>query len=285
MKNILLHILLPLISRFKAFIVEISILLTKKKPLNQESQELLRILNEKGYVVYRNTKFVQIANDINKHYYSDGKEIFKFGNKFILKKLTTSAEQIGNYSCKVSFSDPLIRNVMCDSIIWDALNGYIGKSYHRESPLIEQHQFRNSAEATRDIVPYAVSFHTDYYRQINIMLLLTDITQDDTCTEYAVGSHLRNVFIEGVNIGYPKTNKLIRKRGYKIEKITGKMGDIVIMDTTGIHRASVAEGSIRKMLVGVVNCNYPFLGYSENVSKNWFKFQDKSISSLGVRGL
>jgi hypothetical protein len=285
MKKILLKILLPFLSRFKVLIIYAVSCFTVKSPVSIEAQKLLRSLRLKGYAIYKNEEFAQIADKIHEQYYVDGEDKFHYKNEFILNKISSSAEQIGNQSCKVSFGDPLMRSVMCSSIVWEALNGYIGRCYHRESPLVELYAFCNAAEATRDIVSYAVSFHTDYYRQLNVMLLLTDVTENDTCTEYAVGSHRRNVLIEGVNIGYPKTNELLSKGGYKIEKIIGRKGDLVVMDTTGIHRARVVEGSTRKMLIGVINCNYPFHGYSEKVHKEWFNGSNSTISSVGIKNI
>lgn len=283
MKRLILKFISPLRSRCRHLAIKFSIFITKQKVNEKNEFSYLRMLELNGYVKIQDPKFLDYSKIIEEKYFSNDEDIFNKNNKHILQKLTTTANRIGNYSCRVSFKDSYIAEILMDQKIIKILNGYLGKCYYRESPLIEYYAFQNPAEATRDIIPYAVSFHADYYRQLNIMLLLSDIDEHDTCTEYAVGSHHRNVFIQGSNIGYPLANHIIDKNKYKIEKITGKKGDVIIMDTTGIHRVSVQSGSIRKLLVGVLNCDYPFLGYSEKLSQADFSYEKNKINSSLIK--
>ena len=267
MKLLFLKILRSLISRFHYFRIKLSILITRQNVNNKNEMLLLKKLQSDGFVKIKDPKFLNLANIIEKNFFTNDKEIFDQSDKNILKRLSTTANSIGNHSCRISFKDKNVASVLLDKKVITILNGYLGRFYYRENPLLEYFEFKNPAEATRDIVPYAVSFHSDYYRQINVMLLLSDVTENDTCTEYAIGSNQRNVFIQGSNIGYPIGNSIIKENRYSLKKLTGKKGDLIIMDTTGIHRVCVQDKSKRKLLVGVLNCNYPFLGYSENITK------------------
>ena len=67
--------------------------------------------------------------------------------------------------------------------------------FYRENPILELHRFENPAEATRDIQPYAVSFHSDYFRQVNVMLLLTDINENDKYYLYSTLFSFLNIAI------------------------------------------------------------------------------------------
>lgn len=285
MRKLLIKFILPILARYHYIKLRLKIFKTRKRPMNLESQNLLEMLSENGYVLYRNEEFRRVADEILAEYFHTVDCGFNLDSKFVISKMNSTAEKIGNTSCRVSLRDPLIRRVICSATVWEVISGYIGRACLRESPLVENYNFVNAAEATRDIISYAVSYHTDYYRQLNIMLLLTDVTEQDTCTEYAVGSQKRNVFLQGTNIGYPKTNSLLSKKKWQIEKITGLKGDVIIMDTTGIHRVRVVEGSNRKILVGVLNPSYPFHGYSEEVKSQWFDSSEPGVTGIGIKGI
>jgi hypothetical protein len=63
-----------------------------------------------------------------------------------------------------------------------------------------------------------------------------------------------------------ESNRLIAEAGYPIHKLTGKKGDVIIIDTSGFHRACYKENTTRRLLSLVINPNYPFLGYGEDLA-------------------
>lgn len=283
MKALLLKILNPIIAKYHYLRIKLSIYFTRQKVTTKSELIALEELELKGFVKIQDSKFVKYAKIIEKKFYTNDEEIFNKNDEHIIEVLSTTANRIGNYSSRVSFQDPNVAAALMDKKVMAILSGYLGKCFYRENPLVEFNEFKNPAEAARDIVPYAVSFHADFYRQLNVMLLLSDVTENDTCTEYAVGSNQRNVFVQGSNIGYPMTNSIISKSNYQLEKITGKKGDLIIMDTTGIHRVHVQSGSKRKLLVGVLNCNYPFYGYLEKLSQTEFKNSNSEINPSAIK--
>lgn len=227
--------------------------------------EYLKQLKQNGFCVIQKEKFRLAAERIKDKYFET--EFADFSESVdLFETLDTPVNRIGNYSRKVSFKPEEISSVVFDETVTRVLKSYVPNSRYREQPLLELYRFENPGEATRDIGPYAVSMHSDFYRQVNVMLLLTDISEADTCTEYAVGSNSRNVFMQGNNISYPHSNKIIEEGKYVIKQITGKAGDLVLMDTTGIHRVRVASDSCRALMVAVANPGFPFLGYLEEVS-------------------
>jgi len=185
-----------------------------------------------------------------------------------MERIYGPSDEIGNNIYRLSFLDPHLYEYFFDIDILAGIRRYIGvQPVYRESPQLEDVNFKNNVTSLISFDPamYAAAFHTDYYRQLNIMLLLTDITEDTTHTEYAVGSNNRNIFKEGNFLAYPVTNKHIEKAGYPIHKLTGKKGDVIIMDTSGFHRACQKEDTTRRLLSLIMNPNYPFLGYGENL--------------------
>ncbi len=254
--------------------------------VDEKTHDLLTSLEKNGFVVHRDSENIELADTIlNDYFIKNNPMIFNNSNRNLIHEISSSANQIGNFQAFASFFDKNIQKILCSNLICNVIEIYAGTAmFYRENPILELHRFENPAEATRDIQPYAVSFHSDYFRQINVMLLLTDINENDTCTEYALGSNNRNAFFQGVAQKYPNTNKIIERSGYQIKKITGKKGDIVLMDTTGIHRVRVMPNSNRKMLIGIANPNHPFLGYKENISENDFLKQlDPNLNSKLIK--
>jgi len=196
----------------------------------------------------------------------DGQKVNNEGKK--MERIYGPSDEIGNNMYRLSFLDPHLYNYFFDMDILAGIRRYIGiQPVYRESPLLEDVNFKNNVASLISLDPaiYAAAFHTDYYRQINIMLLLTDITEDTSHTEYAAGSQNRNIFKEGNNLAYPVSNKFIAEAGYPIHKLIGKKGDVIIMDTSGFHRACHKENTTRRLLSLVMNPNYPFIGYGESL--------------------
>ena len=185
-----------------------------------------------------------------------------------MERIYGPSDEIGNNIYILSFLDPHLYEYFFDNDILAGIRRYMGvQPVFRQSPWLEDVNFKNNCASLISLDPamYAAAFHTDYYRQLNIMLLLTDITEDTTHTEYAVGSNNRNIFKEGNNLAYPVSNKLIAEAGYPIHKLIGKKGDVIIMDTSGFHRACHKENTTRRLLSLIINPNYPFIGYGESL--------------------
>jgi len=229
-------------------------------PLNDRAAKILADLRSNGYARISSPEFLKLA-DYAAAEYLTGETTQKKVH------LHGPSDLCGNRQYRLSFKDAGLHKFFFNEDVHAALRSYAGRLYFRESPLLEDFTYNGSDEATRDVRTYAAAFHTDYFRQINLMLLLSDIPEDNTCTEYARGSNNRNVFLEGGKIDYPRSNQLIEEGAYPIDKLTGRRGDVVLMDTTGFHRARLKAGTTRQLLTTILNPGFPFIGYGEAVER------------------
>ncbi|MDB5810225.1 MAG: hypothetical protein JWN94_2347 [Betaproteobacteria bacterium] len=142
----------------------------------------------------------------------------------------------------ISFADRQCQPLYLHPDLIQVLQKYYGRQpYYRNQPLIQKISLHSGQ------VPLTNgAFHVDHLRQISLMLLVTDISANETHMEYCVGSNRRNLLAEGVEL--PVEQCEAKARGYPIFKCTGKKGTLFIFDTSGFHRANYISNSTRKML-------------------------------------
>lgn len=141
-------------------------------------------------------------------------------------------------------------------IMWIVNNYFQGQGY------LEQ------AAATRLLPggrPGEGSFqwHTDAWgKRVHVMVLLTDVDSGDQAMTYVLESnkieHPYNIFSNSrVTLDYCK-----KMMGDNVEvyKATGKIGDIFVFDSNGIHSGNRTKGSTRDTLLAM---------YSKNKSYTW----------------
>lgn len=228
--------------------------------MNERAAKILADLRSNGHAKVSSPEFLKMADYAVSEYLTGETSQKK-------KRLPGVSDLCGNHQFRLSFKDAGLHGFFFNEDIHAALRSYTGRLYFRESPLLEDFTYNGSDEATRDVRTFAAAFHTDYFRQINLMLLLSDIPDDNTCTEYARGSNNRNVFLEGGKVDYPRSNQLIEDGKYPIDKLTGRRGDVVMMDTTGFHRARLKAGTTRQLLTVILNPGFPFIGYDEQLER------------------
>ena len=264
---------LPLLRdlRNKVFVtkIKISSLNPYPKNLSSTSKSIYNQLKTLGYARIESKKYKHAAKIVSNDYLSRIDGLKQHNKKQKMERIYGPSDEIGNNIYMLSFLNSHLHAYFFDSNILAGITRFIGvQPVFRQSPMLEDVNFSDTSAHLISLDPaiYAAAFHTDYYRQLNIMLLLTDITEDTTHTEYAVGSNNRNIFKQGNHLAYPESNRLIAEAGYPIHKLTGKKGDVIIIDTSGFHRACYKENTTRRLLSLVINPNYPFLGYGEDLS-------------------
>ena len=232
-----------------------------KVNLTKEMQDYLNIIDAKGFVTIKRPEFIEIADIINSE--------IEFENNLKLHKVlipsVSNAAGITNHWC--SFQNLIIQNIFFDKQILSMLMSYAGTQLkYRQSPILECHLYNGSNLLDLNRKEWANLLHSDYHLQLNIMLLLTDITEETTRTIYAEGSNNRNFLFQRGKIDYPESELLVKNKNYKVVSLLGKKGDLVIMDTGGLHAAEIVAGSNRTMLIGIMNTGFPFKQYHENLN-------------------
>ena len=165
-------------------------------------------------------------------YYQDNARVFISHNPF-------------NYS-------PLLTSLCCDKKLTTIINNYFGeKSYIRQGVALRYLPLNRHATCTDQW------HHDGTGKAINVMILLTDIGENDQYMTYAEGSHrIRHEYKQffGKNMFFPSSIDYVKKhlkREPVIVKAKGRAGDIFIFDSNGTHSANRTLGAIRDVFIVV----------------------------------
>ena len=241
--------------------------------LSPDSKQWLTELNSKGFCKISKPNFLESAEYFKLDINSETLRLSKPGSLTHIPEAAANTAGINNYWC--SMKDPHIRKVFLDREILAMIYNYAGgQLFYRESPIFADHNYNGSNLLKSNRKEWANLLHSDYHLQINVMLLLTDITPETTKTIYAAGSNSRNFLLQNGKIEYPKSENLIDRYNYPLEQLTGKKGDVIIMDTGGMHAAEIIKGGRRTTLIGILNSGFPFKGYHENLED--LKFENET---------
>jgi hypothetical protein len=164
-------------------------------------------------------------------------------NHFFLEDLINErAEKTGRTYCKaVSLGDPLLYNWYFNHDLISLLGKmYRQQPFYRNQPIVQTYSY--SDKHSEDI---AGKWHIDGgLNQITFMLLINDITEDDTHMQFALKSSHKN----------HKTLKRSEMSGKEIEsefeimKCIGKAGTLyVFQGGMGFHRAVYKKSSTRSV--------------------------------------
>jgi len=234
----------------------------KMPTTNAISERIISDLREKGFATYSSTQSKKTASIFSR----------KGSDDHSLTATPSDSNYAGIFNYYASFNDKDLYDVFFDWDLLAAIYNYAGgQLYYRNSPILEDHAFNGSDKLNENVKEWASLYHTDYHLQLNVMLLLDDVDDDCTSTIYAQGSNSRNIFLQGGKVDSPKSDQLIEAHKYPCVKLTGKKGDILIMDTGGFHKANFIQGSRRRMVIGILNSGFPFKGYEDDLGGFIFK--------------
>lgn len=166
-------------------------------------------------------------------------------------------------SHSVSFSDEVLHEVFFDSEICAIIcNYYCRQAYYRDNPTVHQERF------TSDSMPLVSGvFHSDGYRQVSFMLLLSNLTLSDTHMEYAMGSHRE----QQPSYDRAEIDQATVPREFKIAHVVGRKGTLFIFDTEGLHRGAHQRNGLRQILhVNVTTGTIPFTDQKYDSSASIF---------------
>jgi hypothetical protein len=170
-------------------------------------------------------------------------------------KLGPREEASGSMSCRVSYKDPDLAPLLFDADVCGILyNYYQRQPFYRQQPWV----IKNALTAEMSLEEFSklevsAKFHVDCYRQITMMLLVNDLTVEDTHLQFAVGSHK---FTRHSWDRYKYAEEDVLGR-YPIFDAVGPKGTLIIMDAgSGLHRGLHKKGTVRKSLQVVVTTGH-----------------------------
>lgn len=154
-------------------------------------------------------------------------------------------------SHSVSFADRRLHEVLFDPEICAVVCNYYGRqAYYRDNPTVHKEHAAPSAKPLISGV-----FHSDSYRQISFMLVLSDLAETDTHMEFAKGSH------RAQQPSYDRTqiDQDAVLREFEIVHVVGKKGTLFIFDTEGLHRGAYHRDTRREIFhVNMTTGTWPF---------------------------
>lgn len=199
---------------------------------------------EKWYKDLFSNGIVKIENEFNwvqehyeKNYFNSDQ------NNYFLKDLVDErAKKTGRTFAKaISFGDPYLYNWYFNHDLISLLGKmYSQQPYYRNQPIVQTYSF--SKEHSEDI---AGKWHIDGgLNQITFMLLINDLTENDTHMQFAIKSVNKNHKILDRN----RINGKKIESEYEIMKCIGKAGTLFIFQGgMGFHRAVYKKSSTRSV--------------------------------------
>jgi hypothetical protein len=200
--------------------------------------------------------FASVADHIERTYFSvmDGRKQ-SADRPLEVVKLGAREEASGSVSCRVSFKDPDLAPLLFDSDVCGIIyNYYQRQPFYRQQPWV----IKNALTAEMDFEEFtkhevSAKFHVDCYRQIVLMLLVNDLTVEDTHLQFAIGSHK---FTRHSWDRFKYADEEVLER-YPIFDAVGPKGTLMIMDVgSGLHRGLHKKSTVRKTLQAVVTTGH-----------------------------
>jgi len=217
-----------------------------KPEVDLDSDTRLRLDEFKDNGIVSLSGFEKEANYIIQTYFSDTSSMPK--NSEVLS--TERSKKTGRtFVAKLSFSDINLQNLFFNkSIIGLVYNYYKRQPFYRNLPYVTKQEFSES-----NAIDIQGLFHLDGgLKQVSAMLLLNDLSDDDTHMEYALKSINDKVPFNLDRFNW-KEDDILSK--YEIKKLIGKKGTLFLFDAgNGYHRAVYKNGSVRKILHLNFNC-------------------------------
>jgi hypothetical protein len=217
-------------------------------PISEDAKVYLKELSEKGFFIMEE-KFTALADYINKEYFENFDE-GPLQKKLFEKRKIRDINSEGNrktgnvLSWYVSFMDPKLEEILFHKDLCGIYYNYFRRQpYYRDSCHLTMDRF------DADISPRVSSkYHLDQgVHQLSIILLLKDITINDTHTLYAEGSHKVYRPIETLDRNSFADSEV--EKNWKLVDLHGKKGSLLVMDAgNGFHKIIEKPNSTRKML-------------------------------------
>lgn len=210
--------------------------------ISDSYQNYLKEFREKGIVVIPGA-FSEIADVLDRDFCRDLDG--DLTNDFRERVRRGERDDIlGIRMFRLSFRTPLLFPFLFNPEMLGFLyNYYQRQPYYRNQPELVVTNSRLKGQTKQKEI--AAKFHIDYYHQISVMLLINSLGLEDTCLEYAAGSHLSK---ENPWNRFSYSDDEVVKR-YPIVKGIGPKGSLVIFDAgSGYHRVRPVENSERKLV-------------------------------------
>ncbi len=242
-------------------------LLRPAVPLSEKGRQWLAVLRRDGIVRVEEKAFQEVAEYLDQAYFAplerpDGFSKVKLlhPDLFVLDANKQDYRRYGTeIGAKISFKDPTLTPLFFDPYLTGVIyNYYRRQPYYRNQPFLQKISYDGKATPNTNS-----NWHTDYLHQLSVMLLVSDVTKQDTHMEYASGSHRRI---------WPVGNRpegIVAEHRWPLFDAVGPKGTLFLFDAGGIHRAKYIGGSSRKILHLNITTGHHIIGERLDRMDTW----------------
>ena len=231
--------------------------------ISQRSEELLVELKKNGIVKYP-ICFKEVAESLDQKFFPllDSKMVNT--PSFQSLDMGERGQRTGTCLGQLSFTNPLLENILFDSEICGLLyNYYQRQPYYRNRPVIGWNRPKTNITVNEQV---SAKYHIDYYKQISLMLLINDLDVQTTHMQYALGSVKSSRKIWDRSL----INEKEIENQYEILDCVGPKGTLYIFDAgNGYHRGKYFPGTERKFFHINVTTGHS-MGHEGEVGLNEF---------------
>ena len=178
-------------------------------------------------------------------------------DKFLKNKnnVWTDSQNSDNRIYGIDILDPIYREIFESEDLKKIYSNYISSK--------DKHSFvmANKLEFKKNNLGSGGGWHRDTFfsKQLKFILYLTDVNHQNGAFEYIPRSHFKSYKLKDLFFRFKQKNirRYADKNFKNVIQITGKAGDLIIVDTSGIHRGSPIKKGERIALTNYL-CHHPF---------------------------
>lgn len=239
-----------------------NIKLSKKFKLNNQWEESYNQLKNNG-VCFLPIK-IKIPRELRDPNYFINTE--NYDDFIILKKKIPNFDQYGKSQIEINFNSKIFRLIFSDNLRKLIHNYYQKEFWLRNAPVLIIDK-----ESERKINHDQNLFHLDHCeRQLSIMILLNDLTVENSHTQYISGSNKKSWIFINDNRNCPKFKERVQniKNNSNLINIVGRSGDVILFDAgNGLHKAVYGKDR------AIIHLNFSQMRMYAKYNKNFEKEQ------------
>ncbi|MDC1519853.1 phytanoyl-CoA dioxygenase family protein [Polaribacter sp.] len=207
-----------------------------------DSKQILQDLSANGISIHRN--FIE-KNKIETLISSFKKQLKNKNNVWC------DDEESDSRIFGIDILDSLFSETFDQTILNNIYSKYISSTNKFSFVMANRLEFKQNNKGSGG------GWHRDTFfsKQLKFILYLSDVNHDNGPFEYLPKSHFKSHKIKDLILRFKQNNirRYANENFKNVMQITGKAGDLIIVDTSGIHRGSPIKNGKRIALTNYLN--------------------------------
>jgi len=167
------------------------------------------------------------------------------------KNVWTDSQNSDNRIYGIDILDPFFKEIFESEDLKKIYNNYISSKYKYSFVMANKLEFKKNNLGSGG------GWHRDTFfsKQLKFILYLTDVSHQNGAFEYIPKSHFKSYKLKDLLFRFKQKNirRYAEKNFKNVRQITGKAGDLIIVDTSGIHRGSPIKNGERIALTNYLS--------------------------------